>query len=284
MSTENFVTSVTAQGPGVPKIGAIPSSRITPVCQEFLFHQEFSFLEEPGAIRKVWRESWSPLVGARWGHLGMPIPNVPPDSRGFHQIPGDPTGFQRLPLDPRGSHWNPDYPRGSHWIPEDPSGFQRIPPDSRSSHWIPEAPNAFQRIPVDSRGSHQIPEAPSGFQRFLLDSGGSHRIPEDPTRFQNLPPSWRHLPEQRTPRNIPSHIPHSFFHIQSPGANHSKFPQSREPSLDISHFPERGGNVETLPVLSQRCGIGDSCTKSPLDILHFPGDSRNIPDVPKFCD
>lgn len=93
MLTEDFVTSVTARG---PQIGPIPSSRVTPVHQEFLFLQEFSFLEEnlpwksSEPKERLWRE---PLVSPRRSSVG-----TPGDAH-----PECPTTFQRLPPRSRGT-------------------------------------------------------------------------------------------------------------------------------------------------------------------------------------
>lgn len=149
------------------------------------------------------------------------------------------------------------------------------------------------------------PECPAGFQRLPPDSRGSHQIPRGT--------SWSKGGPGISTATFHTH----FFHLQSPGASHShpafpKHPWTFYISLNAvgmwqhSQFYPKGvelvipapsylwvfytclemnspDDTETVSSSSQTHRTGDSCPKSPLDILHFPGDSRNAPDVSKLC-
>lgn len=94
MFTEDFVTSSPCDSSGSSR----PSNWLHSLFQSHP-RNSFSFRNSHSWRRTFPGRAWSPrkgsgestlcpLIGARWGHLGTPIPSVPPDSRGSNP-PGD---------------------------------------------------------------------------------------------------------------------------------------------------------------------------------------------------
>lgn len=94
MFTEDFVTSSPCDSSGSSR----PSNWLHSLFQSHP-RNSFSFRNSHSWRRTFPGRAWSPrkgsgqspscpLIGARWGHLGTPIPSAPPDSRGSNP-PGD---------------------------------------------------------------------------------------------------------------------------------------------------------------------------------------------------